>query len=280
MKSKKEQNMRTFYILPTLAAGALMGCMLVFPREAAGAALAALTVFARSVLPALLPFSVCAQLLTAGHSISADLLCLLALPGGSPTGARLFAQAPLSPAEARRCAVLTGTLSPMFFLSTLSDWLDDPRKGAGLLAVHLLSALLCGLFFRHKPQGRIALPPVTIPQALAQSAQAMLTVAGAIVLGAVAARMLRCALPLPPGMAAVLHAFLEVTGGCHALITLALPLPLLAALLSFGGLSLLLQNAAFWQQKGLGVAALAALALPRAAIAFLLCAVLVQTGIL
>ena len=50
--------MRTFYILPALAAGALMGCMAVFPGEAAEAALGALTIFARSVLPALLPFAV------------------------------------------------------------------------------------------------------------------------------------------------------------------------------------------------------------------------------
>lgn len=272
--------MRRFYILPSLAAGALMGCMLIFPREAADAALAALTVFVRSVLPALLPFSVCAPLLTAGHAVSADLLCLLALPGGSPTGARLFAQARLSPGGARRCAAMTGTLSPMFFLFTLSDWLGDPRKGAALLGVHLAAALLCGLIYRQRPRGRIPLPPLFLPQALSQSGQAMLTVAGSIVMGAVTARMLRCALPLPPLAAALPHSLLEVTGGCRGLIALGVPLPLLSALLSFGGLSLLLQNAAFWQQKGLNVPALARLALPRAALAFLLCAVLVQTGIL
>ena len=260
--------MRRFYILPSLAAGALMGCMLIFPREAAGAALAALTVFVRSVLPALLPFSVCAPLLTAGHAVPADLLCLLALPGGSPTGARLFAEARLSPGAARRCAAMTGTLSPMFFLFTLSEWLGDPRKGAALLG------------YRQRPRGRIPLPPLFLPQALSQSGQAMLTVAGSIVMGAVTARMLRCALPLPPLAAALLHSLLEVTGGCRGLISLGVPLPLLSALLSFGGLSLLLQNAVFWQQKGLNVPALARLALPRAALAFLLCAVLVQTGIL
>ena len=100
--------MRTFYILPALAAGALMGCMAVFPGEAAEAALGALTIFARSVLPALLPFAVCVPLLTAGRRVSARLLCLLALPGGSPTGARLFAEAAMSPGAARRCAAMTG----------------------------------------------------------------------------------------------------------------------------------------------------------------------------
>ena len=272
--------MRTFYILPSLAAGALMGCMAVFPRQAAGAALAALTVFAQSVLPALLPFSVCVLQLTAGHQLPAGLLCLLALPGGSPTGARFFSEADLTPGEARRCAALTGTLSPMFFLFTLAGWLNSSRQAAILLAVHLAAALLCGLIFRQKPRGRIPLPPLSLPQALTQSGQAMLTVAGAIALGAVAARMLACALPLPPSLAALLHALLEVTGGCHDLIALRIPLPALSALLSFSGFSLLLQNAAFWQEKGLGTAALALLALPRAAIAFLLCAVLVQTGIL
>ena len=272
--------MRTFYILPSLAAGALMGCMLVFPREAAEAALQSLIVFARSVLPALLPFSVCAQLLTAGHSIPAELLCLLALPGGSPTGARLFADTALEPGGTRRCAAMTGTLSPMFFLFTLSGWLGDPGKGAALLCVHLASALLCGLIYRHRPRGRVVLPPLSLPQALTQGGQAMLTVASSIVMGAVTARMLCCALPLPPPAAAITHALLEVTGGCHGLIALGAPLPLISALLSFGGLALLLQNAAYWQPKGLGMARLALLALPRAALAFLLCAVLVYLRLL
>ena len=271
MKSKKEQNMRTFYILPALAAGALMGCMAVFPGEAAEAALGALTVFARSVLPALLPFAVCVPLLTAGRRVSARLLCLLALPGGSPTGARLFAEAAMSPGAARRCAAMTGTLSPMFFLSTLSAWLHDPRQGAALLAVHLLSALLCGVFYRQKPQGRIALPPLSLPQSLAQGGQAMLTVAGSIVLGAVAARMLACALPLPPFAAALLHALLEVTGGLHALIALGAPLPLLAGLTGFSGLAILTQNAAYWQPGGLTYADLIKAALLRAGLAALIC---------
>ena len=81
--------MRTFYILPALAAGALMGCMAVFPGEAAEAALGALTVFARSVLPALLPFAVCVPLLTAGRppparGCSRRRPCPPARPGAAP----------------------------------------------------------------------------------------------------------------------------------------------------------------------------------------------------
>lgn len=267
--------MRPFSIFSTAAVGALAGCMLIFPAEAARSAFAALTVFSQSVLPALLPYSVCALLLTAGRSLPAPALLLLALPGGSPTGARLFQDAGLTPGAARRCAAMTGTMSPMFFLATLSQWLASPRLGAALLAVHLAAAGLCGLLFRERPRGRITLPPLTVPQALSQSAQAMLTVAAAMTLASVAARMAACALPgLPPLPAALLHAALEVTGGCQALIALGAPLPLLAALLSFTGLSILLQNAAFWQKHGLGLGKLALMALSRAGIAFGLWAVL------
>lgn len=273
--------MKRFSNFSALAAGALMGSMLVFPREAAESVLAGLAGFACGVLPALLPFSVCALLLTAGRSLPVPLLTLLSLLGGSPAGARLFQDARLPTGAARRCAAMTGVMSPMFFLSALSAWLGSPRAGAVLLGVHITSALGCGLLLRERPQGRIALPPLSVPQAIFQGSQAMLAVAGSVALGAAAARMTACALPgLPPRAAAVLHSLLEISGGCRALAEAGAPLPLLSALLSFSGLSILLQNAAFWQKNGLGPGTLAALGLLRAALAFLLCAVLVQLRVL
>ena len=262
------------WITPALA-GAMMGAMLVFPREAAAAALQALIDFSNGVLPGLLPFSVCALLVTAGRSLPTPLVAALALPGGSPTGARLFQDAHLSPGTARKIAACTGVMSPMFFLYTLSSWLNDPRKGSLLLAAHLAAALLAGCFFKGKIRGRLTLPELTISQALSQSAQAMGTVAACVVLGAVAARMIGCALPgMPPMALSVIQCLLEVTAGMKAMISLSVPLPVIAALTAFTGLSILLQNAVFWKKNGLSLFSLAKIACLRAILAFLLCAVL------
>ena len=264
--------MFSFSWMVSTAAGALMGAMLVYPREAAAAALGALTAFTAGVLPGLLPFAACALLLTAGHALPAPLLTALALPGGSPTGARLFRDAALTPAQARHAAACTGVMSPMFFLYTLGEWLGSPAAGRLLLAVHLAAALLCGLFFRPGPRGRIALPPLSVSQAVAQAGQAMVTAAACVALGAAAARMLRCALPgLPPIALAVLQGMLEITVGAKALAALAAPLPLIAALTAFTGFAILLQNAAFWQKNGLTAGDLFGIALLRAALAWLLC---------
>ena len=269
--------MKADSLIPSLAAGALAGSMLVFPREAASAVLSALTDFAAGVLPGLLPFSICALLLTAGRSLPMPALTLLALPGGSPTGARLLQDAGLSPAQAKRAAARTGGMSPMFFLATLSGWLGDARAGALLLISHIAATLLCGCMVGEKCKGRVTLPPLSLPQAAAQGGQAMLTAASCAALGAAAARMIGCALPrLPGGLLAALQAMLEITGGTRMLCQARAPLPLIAGLTGFTGLSILLQNAAFWQRSGLTLFDLCKTALLRAGLSAALMLALYQ----
>ena len=261
-------------------AGALMGAMLAFPRQAADSARDALDAFAGSVLPALLPFSACALLLTAGKTLPPALLALLSLPGGSPAGARLFQDAGLSPAAARRYAYITGGMTPAFLLYTLAEWTGSPAAGRVLLAAHWGAALLGFLLFAGEKGARVSLPPLSLPQALAQSAGAMGTVAACVALGAVSARMAGCALPLPTEAQAAVQCLLEVTGGCRALTALGAPLPMIAGAVSFTGGAILLQNAAFWRRSGLGIGTLAALGLLRGGLAFLLCALLVHLRLL
>ncbi len=272
--------MQILSFLQSALLGALLGLMLAFPAVTVQSALGALTLFCGSVLPALLPFTVCALLLTAGKRLPAPVLAGLSLLGGSPSGARLFQDAGLSRASARRYAAITGVMSPMFFLATLSRWLGSAEQARLVLLCHLLAALLSGLFFpvREKRGARIQLPMLTIPQAVAQGALSMLTVSGCVVMGSVLSALLFCALPLSAPVQAALQALCEVTGGCRALIALPLRrlplLCLLCAATSFGGLSIVLQCAAFWQKNGLGVGQLLLPALCRAALAFLLCALI------
>ena len=246
------------YLRPLLS-GCLLGLTLVFPQQATEAAQQALSAFAQSVLPSLFPFTACMLLFTAGRSFPPVAMLFLALLGGSPAGARLFQSADLPRPVARRTAAMTGVMSPMFFLSTLSLWLKNPAAGRMLLLIHLSSALLCGLFLpKANTAGKITLPPLPFGAALAQACAAMLTVGACIVLGTVAASMLRCLFPtLPPLWLSLFQCLLEVASGCKGLTALSLPpfmlLPLLCAATSFGGLSILLQNAAFWGKSGISL---------------------------
>lgn len=259
--------------LRPLISGIMLGLMLTFPQQSAQAALDALTAFARSVLPVLFPFTACVLLFTAGRTLPLPALLLVSLLGGSPTGARLFAECHLTPPLARRIARATGTMSPMFFLGTLSVWLQNARAARLILICHLLSACVLALpLFRHKLH--IRLPALPVPQALQQSAQAMLTVGACITLGAVGAQLFSCLLPhLPALPLACLQSLAEVTLGCKSLIAARPPLllPILSACTAFSGLSILLQNAAFWGKKNIALADLALFGIFRAGISFLAC---------
>ena len=75
------------------------------------------------------------------------------------------------------------------------------------------------------------------------------------------------------GGLAGLQCLLEVTCGVRSIVSLspALAPAYICAACSFGGLSLLLQNAAFWQESGLTLIQLAMLRLIHALCAFAAC---------
>ena len=254
--------------------GIFIGLMLVYPQNSTLAARHALASFASGVLPALFPFTACMLLLTAGRAFPLPVLLTLSLLGGSPTGARILSEAAPDPAAARRLARATGTMSPMFFLSTMPFWLGSEKQGLLLLGCHLFSAIIFAVPLLRCQSSRIMLPPLSISAALLQSAQAMLTVAGCITLGSVGARLVCCLFPhLPALPLALLQSAFEVTSGSQSLIAAAPDclLPLLCFFTAFSGLSILLQNAAFWGKQGVTLTNLTFFGLLRGGIAFLIC---------
>ena len=262
-------------IFRPLISGAMLGLMLAFPRHSALAAAQALMTFAQNVLPALFPFTAFMLLFTAGRSHSLLSLLLLALLGGSPSGARLFSSADIDSLTARRIARCCGTMSPMFFLSTLAVWLENSRTAALILICHFLSALLLAVpLFFPRSRRRITLPPMSVSQIMQQSASGMLTVAACITLGAVGAAMAICLFPHSSAFPlAILQSLCEVTLGCQSLIAAQIPflLPLLCFFTAFSGFSILLQNAVFFFNHGISLKNLIIYGLLRGLIAFLLC---------
>ena len=236
--------------------GALAGAMIIFPQEAAQAASQGFLLWARAVAPVLGPFMACMLMLTSRLGGGMWLRAALSWLCGSPGGAKLMQPLKLRGAAALRAAALTGTMSPLFFLGTLSVWLNDPAAGRLILLCHWLGALIVGLCIpRQAAAGPLPSQPLTLGDALKQTALALFSVALCMMLGSAAARMAACAFPRLPAVAVcALQCLLEVTAGAQALISLHSPftVPLLCAACSLGGLSLLMQNAAFWQESGVG----------------------------
>ena len=257
------------------AFGALAGAMIAFPREAAEAALAGLRLWAGSVVPVLGPFIACMLMLTSRVGGGIWLKTGWSWLCGSPGGARLMQDAGLKGSDALRSAAMTGTMSPMFFLGTVSAWLGCAAAARLILACHIFSAFLIGACFPKRMEGKPPPPsPLPLGAAVRESALALLTVGVCMMLGCIAARMAGCAFPrLPSWAAAGMQCALEVTAGVRALIALNTPYtaPLICAACSFGGLSILLQNAVFWQESGVTALQLLGLRLAHSVLSGCLC---------
>lgn len=281
--------------MDALLAGAAMAALLLFPRACMDAALGALRVWGLSVAPSLFPYMVLSRLLSASlrrRGVPAPLCApVLGLLGGSPSGAAALAgcarEGGLSPRALHGLAALTGTISPMFFLGTLQSWTGDARLARRLLLAHLFGAIFAAAFALFLPAKADAPAPAhgqaetEEESPIVKSVQAVLSVGGCIVFFSVLAAAASLLLPASmDALRAVLHAALEAAGGAHALIDAPLPpdirAVLLAAMTSFGGVSILTQNGIFLRPLGLRLPRLALYALLRALGAAALMALLVR----
>lgn len=263
--------------------------------------------FVRSVMPALFPMMVLNGL--SGHLGGQEkrwmTVCFCWL-SGSPASAQrlegLWKRGEVAGRELLPMAAATGVMSPLFFVGSLGSRLPDPAAGWMLLAAHWLGALAAaGLAhgLNHLPRWREAdaarpeehhlTEPVSLltalPDSLRQAGPALLAVCGAMMLFSILAALFRQGLSaLLPGWAAshpelpaIFWAVLEVGGGAHALLdaSAAPDLPLLCALCSFGGLSILMQNLLFLG-KSIRPGRLLACRLLHGAAAYGICGLLVR----
>ena len=266
-------------------------------------------VFVRSVMPALFPMMVLNGL--SGHLGGQEkrwmTVCFCWL-SGSPASAQrlegLWKRGEVAGRELLPMAAVTGVMSPLFFVGSLGGRLPNPAGGWLMLAAHWLGALAAaglahGLnhLSRRKtadaalPEERALRPaePVSLlaalPDSLRQTGPALLSVCGAMMMFSILAALFRQGLSalLPdwaaahPEFPAILWAVLEIGGGAHALldVSAAPDLPLLCALCSFGGLSILMQNLLFLG-KSIRPGRLLACRLLHGAAAYGICGLLVR----
>lgn len=163
---------KTIYIL----AGALscIGClvMMAFPSIALNAAQRGISLWASSVLPALLPFFICANFMTAlglpeyiGRIFEKPFQKMFGAPGisafvfsvsitsGYPMGAKLIGDfgrsGSITHNEAKRMLTFCSTSGPLFMLGAVgAGMLHSTAAGAVIALSHYLGALLNGLLYR------------------------------------------------------------------------------------------------------------------------------------
>ncbi|MBQ5969472.1 MAG: hypothetical protein IJL52_05075 [Clostridia bacterium] len=271
MKMEKHRPFGVLLCRPvgTAAAGGLVvfgcGALLAAPGAAKAGFVNGMTLCATTLLPSLLPFMILSSFflrLTAdGRQGDGGTLRLLRLPrccafvvlfsliGGYPVGAALtgtlLAEKHLTSAQARRLLGFCVCPGPAFVMSAVgSDLLHSRKAGVLLYASAVLSALLLGLvtarFVHDEPQPTVALKPkaprpvgMLLSAAVDDSTRAMLSVCGWVCFCA-ALLGLMDELTLPSGAAMAAAAAFEVTSGVVRCAG-AVPLPVLAAVLAWGG---------------------------------------------
>lgn len=151
--------------------------MVIFPQEAYGAASQGLLLWWQIVLPSLLPFFICAELMVAMGAMDymgalleplmrpvfrlpgeASLAIIMGYTSGFPTGAAITARLRqnnlISKEEGERLLAFTNNASPLFIVvGVATGILNSPELGLILLGIHLTSNLSIGIFLRFFAKG-------------------------------------------------------------------------------------------------------------------------------
>lgn len=237
----------------------ILGAMLARPGLTMDAAAQACRLFVQSVMPGLLPYMALSQMLVSRTtSMNPLLLILLGWGGGSPTGGRLLGMCPDLDARGRiRLAVCCATMSPMFLMGTIGQWLGSSTAGVCVLIAVLAGGAAAGALAGMLPR-KSGMPiasekpaPLSLGQAVEQTARTLLMVCGTMaVLRVFAALGTEITEQCLPWLTLPLTTLLEVTTGAGKIALLPLPLAwrtaLIAGATGFGGMAVIMQNRAVW----------------------------------
>ena len=280
------------WLFPAAAAcsGALALLLLTCGDTAAQGVRDGISLCLASVIPALFPFFVAAQLLTSlgaaealgrvagplfrrlfGIDGAGAAAFLLGLIGGYPVGAKatgsLVRQGLLSPEDGARLLTFCNNAGPAFILGIAGRGVfHSPRAGAWLYLLHAASATAVGLLLcragrtkppavpRTAPTVPTKKPPASLAAAFIEAVQsgvrAMAGVCGFVIFFLVLLRLAESFLGPLPPLAAGL---VELTNGILRLTPDRGGFVLAAALLGWGGLSVHCQTAAVLGGSGISM---------------------------
>ena len=242
----------------------IFACCLLFlySSSAVSAGVQGFYIWRDALLPALLPFFVCAYIMQntgMPSKLDSAALILLSLISGAPAGARLLSMR--NEADSRSVAILNN-VSPMFIYSSFcTGMIGVPALAIPILAAQFGAAFIMMLIFppklaaSHTPIPYI--PPLKLmAQGISAGMMSMLNICGALVFFMALMAAVRQVIPLPGGIAgAVLSGMLEMVSGCTELAELSLPFRTMASasafIFSFGGVCIFAQSLTFCQLKPL-----------------------------
>lgn len=236
----------------------MLACCLLFlySDQAVSAGTQGFYIWRDRLLPSLLPFFVCANImqglgLPSGAEQAA--LILLSLFSGAPSGAKLFSSH--DDAHSRSVAILN-TVSPMFiYASFCSGMLGTPTLAIPILTAQFASAAILLLVFPpvypSACSGESSKSPMQLlGESITAGISSMLNICGALVFFMALLAVTKELIPFPGGITgAILTGMLEMVSGCTALAELSLPAASMAAasafLFSFGGVCIFAQSLTF-----------------------------------
>ncbi len=287
---------------------AVMAIFLTDPVRYAKSVLGGISLWATCVLPATFPFLFLTALLTGLPAFAAFSrkfssaagklfrisgagggIALLAALSGYPVGAKMICEAEkegrLARGETFRLACLATTSGPMFLVGTVGALLyENAAAGWAMLFSHLAAVWLVAFAMRFfaAPVSARFLPQKTNPTLLYDSLYSavisILCVGGLIALFSCFGEMLGdlglFRIPLFGNYTeGILRGLLEMTNGCAALAAYKTPLScaLSCGLVTFGGMCVLCQQAAFLTRAGVKTLPFLGIKLLQAVLAFLLC---------
>ena len=256
--------------------------MLFRPDTSVHSAQNALRLWSMDVVPSLFPYMVLCRIVSVRlkqyHFPAGTAAILLGFFGGSPSGSAILAGYAYRFPKRKLLALcaVTGTLSPMFLLGTAASWLPAELPRGILLISHSFGALLTAglILISQKTRTSIPADDSVIPtiqvksDAIDESIHAVLHAGGCIVFYSVLADQLSRLPGINNAASAIIHAFLEVSGGMHALSKLSLPPEIISTLIAgasgFTGISVLSQNNVFLSRLGIKISDLIRIGLLRA----------------
>ena len=255
---------RLFHAVP---AAMLLVLLILYPREMTDGVRQGLSLCAAAVIPSLFPFmTLCTFVVRSGLYASTgkrtSLLMqklfrlpgctagavLLGLCGGYPVGARMASQlygaGSVTRSQAQRICLFCVAAGPAFVIGTVgASMLGSRALGRILFLALTLSNLTLGFLLRFTDDETHA--PSVVPasrqplarclcESVAAAGEAMLPLCAWVLLFSGICAVLR---RLPAVTALPVICLLEVTNGCKAGVEAGLSMPLIAAILGFGGLS-------------------------------------------
>lgn len=263
-------------------AGMGMLVLILDAKTAMQGAVDGLNVCLKTVVPSLLPFFVLSILLTSALSgtqmkflrplgrlcrmpSGSEPLLLLGLLGGYPTGAQAVAQTyeagQLSKADANRLLGFCSNAGPSFLFGIAAAAFDFRWMPWVLWLIHIGSAVITGILLPGKVSSSAGIqrkPPLSLPKAVEQAIRVMAKVCAWILLFRVLLAFCdRWFLWLfSSELRVVLTGFLELANGCLQLDQIhciGLRFIVCSGILSFGGISVVMQTQSVAGNLGLGM---------------------------